>query len=176
MHPALHGQFGLCGGANASKGKWVLRDRLTALEISTMALPLAGMSSFVLFLAFLSCGVLASSANNSIIQHSSRPGDGLISPDESGSAVAANSLVCDDIAESLLCPVTCFRPEPVCGANGVTYWCGCRDAKCANVEVAHLGFCELHNAGSEGKGMQALLLVHTVWLILLGLSCLFERF
>nr|XP_008381792.2 uncharacterized protein LOC103444613 [Malus domestica] len=39
------------------------------------------------------------------------------------------------------CPVNCFRPDPVCGVDGVTYWCGCQDAQCAGVKVEKLGFC-----------------------------------
>ncbi|MCE5166010.1 hypothetical protein HAX54_014004, partial [Datura stramonium] len=38
------------------------------------------------------------------------------------------------------CPVKCFRPDPVCGIDGKTYWCGCADARCAGVRVAKLGF------------------------------------
>uniref|UniRef100_K3YCR4 Kazal-like domain-containing protein n=1 Tax=Setaria italica TaxID=4555 RepID=K3YCR4_SETIT len=30
-----------------------------------------------------------------------------------------------------LCPVRCFRLDPVCGADGVKYWCGCLEAACA---------------------------------------------
>lgn len=39
------------------------------------------------------------------------------------------------------CPIACFRPDPVCGANGVTYWCGCPDALCAGVAVVKFGEC-----------------------------------
>ncbi|PQM41276.1 uncharacterized protein Pyn_13373 [Prunus yedoensis var. nudiflora] len=42
-----------------------------------------------------------------------------------------------------MCPVNCFRPDPVCGVDGVTYWCGCQEAQCAGVKVAKLGFCEV---------------------------------
>ncbi|EEF47110.1 hypothetical protein RCOM_1341480 [Ricinus communis] len=38
-------------------------------------------------------------------------------------------------------PINCFRPDPVCGANGVTYWCGCPDAACAGVPVVKLEAC-----------------------------------
>ncbi|KAL6135153.1 hypothetical protein ACLB2K_067381 [Fragaria x ananassa] len=72
-----------------------------------------------------------------------------------------------------VCPVNCFRPDPVCGVDGVTYWCGCPDAQCAGVKVAKLGFCEVGNGGSAP---QALLLVHIVWLIVLGVSVLFGLF
>ncbi|KAH7853824.1 hypothetical protein Vadar_006996 [Vaccinium darrowii] len=71
------------------------------------------------------------------------------------------------------CPVNCFRTDPVCGADGVTYWCGCADAHCAGTPVAKLGFCEVGNGGSGSLSGQALLLVHILWLILLGFSVLF---
>ncbi|XP_030972083.1 uncharacterized protein LOC115992146 [Quercus lobata] len=70
------------------------------------------------------------------------------------------------------CPVNCFRTDPVCGVDGVTYWCGCADALCAGVKVAKLGFCEVGNGGPG----QALLLVHIVWLIVLAFSLLFGLF
>lgn len=71
------------------------------------------------------------------------------------------------------CPVNCFRPDPVCGVNGVTYWCGCPDAQCAGVRVAKTGMCEVGNGGSGPVSGQALLLVHIVWLVLLGFVGLF---
>ncbi|KAK9673091.1 hypothetical protein RND81_12G145400 [Saponaria officinalis] len=70
------------------------------------------------------------------------------------------------------CPVNCFRPDPVCGENGVTYWCGCSDAHCAGTRVAKRGYCEVGNGGSGSLSGQALLLVHIVWLIVLGFSVL----
>lgn len=75
-----------------------------------------------------------------------------------------------------MCPVNCFRPDPVCGVDGVTYWCGCQEAQCAGVKVAKLGFCEVGNGGSAPLSAQALLLVHIVWLIVLGFSVLFGLF
>ncbi|KAL6127470.1 hypothetical protein ACLB2K_070835 [Fragaria x ananassa] len=78
--------------------------------------------------------------------------------------------------QALSCPVNCFRPDPVCGVNGVTYWCGCREAQCAGVKVAKLGFCEVGNGGAAPLSAQALLLVHIVWLIVLGFSVLFGLF
>ncbi|KAM1054980.1 hypothetical protein FF1_002249 [Malus domestica] len=76
-----------------------------------------------------------------------------------------------------MCPVNCFRPDPVCGVDGVTYWCGCQEAQCAGVKVAKLGFCEVGSGGSAGPlSAQALLLVHIVWLIVLGFSVLFGLF
>lgn len=71
------------------------------------------------------------------------------------------------------CPVKCFRPDPVCGVDGKTYWCGCADARCAGVRVAKLGFCEVGNGGSAPVSGQVLLLLHIVWLILLGIFGLF---
>ncbi|OIW16533.1 hypothetical protein TanjilG_32204 [Lupinus angustifolius] len=73
----------------------------------------------------------------------------------------------------LSCPAKCFRTDPVCGVNSVTYWCGCAEAACAGVEVSKLGFCEVGNGGSSSLPGQALLLVHIVWLIVLGFSVLF---
>ncbi|KMZ63731.1 Serine protease inhibitor, Kazal-type family protein [Zostera marina] len=67
------------------------------------------------------------------------------------------------------CPIKCFRLDPVCGQNGVTYWCGCADAACNDVQVAKMGFCEVDNGGSG----QALLIVHMIWLIVLGFLVLF---
>ncbi|KAE9615177.1 hypothetical protein Lal_00048102 [Lupinus albus] len=77
---------------------------------------------------------------------------------------------------SFSCPAKCFRTDPVCGVNGVTYWCGCAEAACAGVEVSKLGFCEIGNGGSSSLPGQALLLVHIVWLIVLGFSVLFGLF
>ncbi|KAK9093677.1 hypothetical protein Scep_025146 [Stephania cephalantha] len=74
------------------------------------------------------------------------------------------------------CPVNCFRTDPVCGADGVTYWCGCADAHCSGARVAKLGFCEVGNGGSVPVSGQALLLVHIVWLIVIGFSVLFGIF
>ncbi|RWR89507.1 hypothetical protein CKAN_01856600 [Cinnamomum micranthum f. kanehirae] len=74
------------------------------------------------------------------------------------------------------CPVSCFRPHPVCGVDGVTYWCGCADAICSGARVAKLGFCEVGNGGNGLVSGQALLLVHIVWLIVLGFSVLFGLF
>ncbi|GMP70774.1 hypothetical protein CsSME_00029480 [Camellia sinensis var. sinensis] len=81
--------------------------------------------------------------------------------------------LCSGTAAPASCPVKCFRTDPVCGVDGVTYWCGCSDALCAGTRVAKLGFCEVGNGGSGSLSGQALLLVHIVWLILLGFSVLF---
>ncbi|KAL3632022.1 hypothetical protein CASFOL_025006 [Castilleja foliolosa] len=75
-------------------------------------------------------------------------------------------------SKSDVCPVKCFRTDPVCGVDGVTYWCGCADAHCAGVRVEKLGFCEVGNGGSGPAG-QALLVVNIIWLIVLGVFVLF---
>ncbi|CAL9069224.1 uncharacterized protein LOC135626558 [Musa acuminata AAA Group] len=70
------------------------------------------------------------------------------------------------------CRVSCFRPDPVCGANGVTYWCGCPEAACAGVRVTKRGPCQVGSAGTGLVSGQAFLLLHIVWLIVLGFSVL----
>ncbi|CAI0470185.1 unnamed protein product [Linum tenue] len=74
------------------------------------------------------------------------------------------------------CPINCFRADPVCGVDGMTYWCGCADAACHGTNVAKLGACEVGSGGSASLPGQALLLVHIVWLFLLGFSLLFGLF
>ncbi|XP_023754958.1 uncharacterized protein LOC111903413 [Lactuca sativa] len=86
---------------------------------------------------------------------------------------AGSTSLCPRSVNSESCPVKCFRPAPVCGVNNVTYWCGCSEAICAGVQVAKLGFCDYENEGSGPVSGQALLLVHIVWLILLGFFVLF---
>jgi hypothetical protein len=81
---------------------------------------------------------------------------------------AASAAASDEVA---LCPVRCFRPDPVCGADGTTYWCGCPEAACAGATVARRGYCEV-GAGSAPVSGQALLLVHIVWLFVLGAALL----
>jgi coxsackievirus/adenovirus receptor len=44
--------------------------------------------------------------------------------------------VCDEP-----CTINCFRYDPVCGTDGVTYACGAADAHCHGVEVAYPGEC-----------------------------------
>ncbi|XP_050237987.1 uncharacterized protein LOC126687467 [Mercurialis annua] len=80
---------------------------------------------------------------------------------------------CEESRRTASCPVKCFRTDPVCGVDGVTYWCGCGDAWCAGTKVAKLGFCEV---GNNGAAAQALLLLHIVWLIVLGFSVFFGVF
>ncbi|XP_008784629.1 uncharacterized protein LOC103703528 [Phoenix dactylifera] len=76
-------------------------------------------------------------------------------------------------AFSSSCPINCFRADPVCGVDGVTYWCGCPEAACAGVRVAKRAPCQVGNGGSGLVSGQALLLVHIVWLIVLGFAVLF---
>ncbi|PWA94359.1 hypothetical protein CTI12_AA060770 [Artemisia annua] len=83
------------------------------------------------------------------------------------------SSVCGDSLNAGSCPVKCFRASPVCGVDNVTYWCGCSEAICAGVDVAKAGFCEFGDGGSGAGSGQALLLVHIVWLVLLGFFVLF---
>lgn len=75
----------------------------------------------------------------------------------------------NDSKETMSCPASCFRPNPVCGVDGITYWCGSVDAECAGVEVEYTGFCDFGSKGTGGKGVlaiQSLLLVHMIWLML----------
>lgn len=75
----------------------------------------------------------------------------------------------NDSKETVSCPASCFRPNPVCGVDGITYWCGSVDAECAGVEVEYTGFCDFGSKGTGGKGVlaiQSLLLVHMIWLML----------
>ncbi|RLN23020.1 serine-type endopeptidase inhibitor [Panicum miliaceum] len=88
---------------------------------------------------------------------------------ETGDPCAAAAA--DGDGDVQLCPVRCFRPDPVCGADGVTYWCGCPEAACAGARVARRGYCEV-GAGSAPVSGQALLLVHIVWLFVLGAAVL----
>lgn len=40
------------------------------------------------------------------------------------------------------CVITCIIPDPVCGADGVTYTCGRAEAECNGTTVAHDGPCD----------------------------------
>lgn len=85
--------------------------------------------------------------------------------------------VCDSKHRPVSCPVKCFTTDPVCGMDGVTYWCGCDEARCAGATVAKKGFCQVgNNGGTASLSAQALLLVHIVWLIIIGISVLFGLF
>ncbi|KAH9317805.1 hypothetical protein KI387_019574 [Taxus chinensis] len=79
-------------------------------------------------------------------------------------ALPSEQKACSKNYESVSCPITCFRADPVCGVNGITYRCGCAKAHCAGVEVAKTGFCLVGNNGeSDLLSGQAFLLVHFVW-------------
>lgn len=80
-----------------------------------------------------------------------------------------DSHLCSDSPVSL-CPISCFRPDPVCGIDGVTYWCGCADARCAGTRVSKLGACEGNDSSVSG---QALLLINILWLTFLAFFVLF---
>ncbi|XP_004503057.1 uncharacterized protein [Cicer arietinum] len=84
--------------------------------------------------------------------------------------------VCAGAGAEAWCPVKCFRTDPVCGVDGVTYWCGCEEAACAGVKVGKMGYCEVGNGGLAPISAQALLLVHIVWLIVLAFSVFFGLF
>jgi hypothetical protein len=47
------------------------------------------------------------------------------------------------------CAIQCFRYEPVCGTDGVTYGCGEADAHCHGVAVEHEGECRPHCGPNE---------------------------
>ncbi|CAA6673703.1 unnamed protein product [Spirodela intermedia] len=132
-----------------------------------MRSPLQGGSSAVLLplLVFLLVGSLLPGGARS----EPPPDDGIRLPSDGGA-------VCPSLPEPAACPVACFRPDPVCGTDGVTYWCGCADAACAGAPVAKLGFCEVGSSGAGVLPGQALLLVHLLWLIALAFSVVLGLF
>ncbi|XP_010428511.1 PREDICTED: uncharacterized protein LOC104713147 [Camelina sativa] len=83
---------------------------------------------------------------------------------------------CQGTVQPASCPVKCFRADPVCGEDSVTYWCGCSDALCNGVRVVKQGACDVGNGVGLSVPGQALLLIHIVWLMLLGFSILFGLF
>ncbi|XP_006290126.2 uncharacterized protein LOC17884218 [Capsella rubella] len=87
-----------------------------------------------------------------------------------------NGEFCEGTVKPASCPVKCFRADPVCGEDSVTYWCGCSDALCHGVRVAKQGACDVGNGVGLSVPGQALLLIHIVWLMLLGFSILFGLF
>ncbi|KAK8688302.1 hypothetical protein V6N13_087072 [Hibiscus sabdariffa] len=94
--------------------------------------------TFLLLLLFLCLWVpiAGSSPDNSGFIR--LPSEGFTNADE-------NEGVCAPFTKPATCSVNCFQTEPVCGVDGVTYWCGCGDALCAGTRVAKLGFCEVGN-------------------------------
>lgn len=92
-----------------------------------------------------------------------------LSSSSSAASSAGAGTMHNESKETTFCPPSCFRPNPVCGVDGITYWCGSVDAECAGVEVDYTGFCDFDSKGTGGKGIlaiQSLLLVHMVWLML----------
>ncbi|GAB4826060.1 hypothetical protein Ancab_008931 [Ancistrocladus abbreviatus] len=69
-------------------------------------------------------------------------------PSDDGSDARDSDVCPGNSAQPGSCPVKCFRPDPVCGEDGITYWCGCADAHCAGTRVEKAGFCEVGNGGS----------------------------
>ncbi|ESQ37808.1 hypothetical protein EUTSA_v10029452mg [Eutrema salsugineum] len=83
---------------------------------------------------------------------------------------------CKGTVKPATCPVKCFRADPVCGEDSVTYWCGCADALCHGVGVSKPGACDIGNGVGLSVPGQALLLIHIVWLMVLGFSILLGLF
>ena len=108
--------------------------------------------------------IIASSSSTVRSQNNDNP---LLLPSDRGDICGREEAVPDT------CPVKCFRTDPVCGVDGVTYWCGCRDALCAGTQVVKRGFCEASDGINGSVSSQALILVQIVWLILLGFFVLF---
>ncbi|KAK8503854.1 hypothetical protein V6N13_021636 [Hibiscus sabdariffa] len=111
----------------------------------------------------------SSSSYSSFAVGSKRNFTAILLPSDAADACGVSSP-----ARRYSCPVNCFRTDPVCGDDGVTYWCGCADAHCSGAKVAKIGFCNVGNNGGTGSFPgQALLLLHIVWLIVLGFSVFF---
>ncbi|CAN0889145.1 hypothetical protein LINGRAHAP2_LOCUS16033, partial [Linum grandiflorum] len=66
------------------------------------------------------------------------------------------------------CPVYCIIHDPVCGDDGYTYDCGCRDAMCSEVRVVHKGSCD--GQGKKHSMACTKLMVLAVIVALLGIS------
>nr|VDD09159.1 unnamed protein product [Brassica oleracea] len=57
--------------------------------------------------------------------------------------------ICGGVPNPFACPINCVQEDLVCGANGVTYSCGCEDAACNGARVVKRGACDASNAGSD---------------------------
>ncbi|EAZ13902.1 hypothetical protein OsJ_03827 [Oryza sativa Japonica Group] len=80
--------------------------------------------------------------------------------------------VSDGGSEAQLCPVRCFRAGTRSAApTGSRTGAGAPRPACAGARVARRGYCEV-GAGSAPVSGQALLLVHIVWLFVLGAAVL----
>ncbi|GMJ14989.1 Kazal-type Proteinase Inhibitor 2 [Hibiscus trionum] len=110
----------------------------------------------------------SSSYSSSFTVGSERNFTGILLPSD-----AADACGVSPPARRYSCPVNCFRTDPVCGDDGITYWCGCADAHCSGAKVAKIGFCIDNNGGTGSFPGQALLLLHIVWLIVLGFAVFF---
>jgi hypothetical protein len=82
-------------------------------------------------------------------------GGGTCVPSEgacSSNADCPEFLVCDVAGDFCrpMCAVDCFRYDPVCGTDGVTYGCGVADAECRGIPVAYAGECITGGGGVEG--------------------------
>lgn len=92
--------------------------------------------------------------------------------DSECAAIAAGAQIlhfgeCENgVEEPIRCPVICRCPDPVCGEDMVTYWCGSGAARCAGVKVAQKGLCPEGNTGFgvAPRAAESLLLLHIVWL------------
>jgi hypothetical protein len=60
-----------------------------------------------------------------------------------GSAHASRTPAADGDGDVHLGPVRCFSPNPVCGADWVTYGCDCSEASGVVARVAPRGYCEV---------------------------------
>ncbi|AES72679.1 hypothetical protein MtrunA17_Chr3g0128281 [Medicago truncatula] len=133
---------------------------------------MAGISAVIIVISiFLMVLVVADDMSSSSLSSSSSSVIRLPSK-----VTAEGKNVCAGAVASSWCPVKCFRTDPVCGVDGVTYWCGCAEAACAGVKVGKMGFCEVGSGGSAPLSAQAFLLLHIVWLIVLAFSVFFGLF
>ncbi|CAH8314632.1 unnamed protein product [Eruca vesicaria subsp. sativa] len=65
-------------------------------------------------------------------------------PDQAGGDICGGIPIPGDF-----CPINCVQEDLVCGANGVTYSCGCEDAACNGVRVVKRGACDAGNAPGQ---------------------------
>ncbi|EFH49143.1 hypothetical protein ARALYDRAFT_490419 [Arabidopsis lyrata subsp. lyrata] len=137
--------------------------------MSTISPSLAVIS--FLFLTLLNLSLVIADPSTEIVK-----GGEIRLPSEKIDGEKNRGEFCEGIAKPASCPVQCFRPDPVCGEDSVTYWCGCADALCHGVRVVKQGACDVGNGVGLSVPGQALLLIHIVWMMLLGFSILFGLF